>query len=107
MTEIADEGPYLVFVVAIPSRLFIISVARAEASALSIFMSTTTPARDAEEYSGKARYFLPGLCRPTRSRIRRTFLGDIERRVATRETLRPSLSQTLGTISSANSSVIC
>src|SRR6266567_9568841 len=43
----------------------------------------------------------------TRPRIRRTFLGDIERRVATRETLRPSRSHTLGIISSANCSVIC
>jgi hypothetical protein len=45
--------------------------------------------------------------RPTRLKIRRTFFGDIDKRVATLETFRPSLSQTLGMMISANSSVIC
>lgn len=51
-------------------------------------------------------YLESGLIRLTRSRMRRTFFGDMERRAATRDTLRPSLSQTLGIISVANSSVI-
>jgi len=48
-----------------------------------------------------------GFRRPARPRMRRTFLGEIERRVATREIFRPSRSHTLGMTSSANSSVIC
>src|SRR5215469_4842664 len=54
-----------------------------------------------------AIYGCDGLRRPTRPRMRRPFLGEIARPVATREILRHSLSQTLGMISSANSSVIC
>ena len=48
-----------------------------------------------------------GFLRPTRLRMRLTFFGDMERRAATRETLPPSRSQTLGITSSANSSLIC
>src|SRR5438874_3469908 len=44
---------------------------------------------------------------PSRVRILRTFLGEMERRVATREIFFPSFSQTRGITSSANCSVIC
>jgi hypothetical protein len=39
--------------------------------------------------------------------MRRTFLGEIESRAATRDTLRPSRSQTRAITISANSSLIC
>src|SRR5512135_1654633 len=45
--------------------------------------------------------------RPTRSSIRRTFFGETDSRSATRETFRPSRSQILGMINSANSSLSC
>lgn len=48
-----------------------------------------------------------GLRRPAKFRMRRTFLGETDSRAATREILRPSRSQTLGMMISANSSVIC
>lgn len=60
-----------------------------------------------EEDLASGFYSAAGLLRPTLLRMRRTFLGDIERRAATRATFRPSRSQTFGIISSANSSVIC
>src|SRR6516164_3611685 len=59
--------------------------------------------RSKNAYSYNSECFL----RPARSRIRRTFFGEIDRRVATRETLRPSRSHTFGITSSANSSATC
>ena len=41
-------------------------------------------------------YFGLALRRPIRARMRRTFLGEMERRVATRDTLRPSRCPDLG-----------
>ena len=66
-----------------------------------VFCSPDAPQPREDTYSPR------GFRRPTRLRIRRTFFGDTERRAATRETFRPSRSQTLGMISSANSSLIC
>jgi hypothetical protein len=51
--------------------------------------------------------YLLSSSKPALRRIRRTFLGEIDSRSATRETFFPSLVQTLGITISANSSVTC
>ena len=51
--------------------------------------------------------FYPRDVDPALRSTRRTFLGEIDRRAATRAILRPSLSQTLGITISANSSLTC
>lgn len=65
---------------------------------------STNNDRDRSKHADYSGY---RFLRPARFKILLTFFGDTESRVATRDIFRPSRSQTLGMINSANCSVIC